>query len=141
MLTPRLMLTFAQGFLIIGALGMIPAAWKLFRRALDAGMPAWHLYWIIPVFLVAGALKAVFVMRKRMRQNIRRIASTEGTLWPWQIYPPQLLIFIISMVILMNVMKRVLAGHGMGLGLLGGVDVALFAALLMASGEYRRKLD
>lgn len=141
MLTPRLMLIFAQGFLVLGALGMAPAAWKLFRHARDAGMPDWHLYWIIPVFLVAGVLKAVFVMRKRMRQNIRRIASAEGKLWPWQIYPPQLLAFILSMVILMNVMKRVLAGHGLGLGILGGVDLAVCAALLMASAEYRRKPD
>ena len=89
----------------------------------------------------AGAGKAVFVMRKRMRQNIRRIATSTGKLWPWQIYPPQLLAFIVTMVILMNVMKRVLAGHGLGLGLLAGVDVAVAAALLIAAGEYRRKLD
>jgi hypothetical protein len=141
MLTPRVMLIFAQSFLILGALGMIPASWKLFNRALDAGMPSWHLYWIIPVALVVGGAKAVFVMRKRMRLNIKRIAGHTGRLWPWQIYPPQLLAFIVTMVVLMNVMKRVLDGHGMGLGLLGGVDVAVFAALLMASGEYRRRRD
>lgn len=141
MITPNLMLIFAQTILVLGGLSMIPASVRLFRRALEAGLPAWHLYWIVPVFLALGVGKAVFVMRKRMRQNIRRIATSEGKLWPWQIYPPQLLAFIITMVILMNVMKRVLAGHGLGLGLLGGVDVAVFAALLIASGEYRRKRD
>ncbi len=141
MLTPRLMLKLAQGLLVLGALGMIPASVKLFDRALAAGMPRGYLFIIIPVGLALGAAKAVFVMRKRMRQNIRRIAATEGKLWPWQIYPPQLLVFIVTMVILMNVAKRALAGNALGLGLLGGVDVAVFAALLIASGEYRRRLE
>jgi len=140
-LTPRLMLVLARGFLVVGSASLVFAAWRLFRRALAAGMPSWHLWWIIPVFFVAGAAKALFVMRKRMRQNIRRITLFEGRLWPWQLYPPPLMIFIISMVILMNILKRVLAGHGLGLGLLGGVDVALAVALAVASTEYGRPLS
>lgn len=141
MLTPRLMLKLAQGLLVLGALAMIPASVSLFGRAFAAGMPRWYLFIIVPVALALGAAKAVFVMRKRMRLNIMRLAASEGKLWPWQIYPPQLLAFIVTMVILMNLAKRALAGNGLGLGLLGGVDVAVFAALLIASGEYRRRLE
>ncbi len=135
------MLVLARGFLVVGSASLVFAAWRLFRRALAAGMPGWHLWWIIPVFFVAGAAKALFVMRRRMRQNIRRITLFEGRLWPWQLYPPPLMIFIVSMVILMNILKRVLAGHGLGLGLLGGVDVALAVALAVASTEYGRPLS
>lgn len=138
MLTPRLMLLLSQGILIVGALSLIPAAWRLFQRAFDAGLPTWHLWWILPMSLAVGAGKALFVMRKRMRQNISRIANSAGKLWPWQIYPPQLLAFIITMVISMMVLKRILDGNGMGLGLLGGVDVAVAMALVVASTEYRR---
>ena len=135
------MLILAQSILVIGAISLVPAAWRLFHRAIDAGMPSWHLYWIIPVALVLGGGKALFVMRKRMRQNIRRIATSPGKLWPWQIYPPQLLAFIVTMVVLMIVMKRVLADNAMGLGILGGVDVAVAVALVIASAEYLRPRD
>lgn len=138
MLSPRLMLILAQSILVIGAISLVPATWKLFNRALDMGLPSWHLWWIIPVSLVLGGGKALFVMRKRMRQNIKRIATSPGKLWPWQIYPPQLLAFIATMVIMMNVMKRVLADNAMGLGILGGVDVAVAVALVIASAEYLR---
>lgn len=138
MLSPRLMLILAQSILVIGAISLLPAAWRLFHRASELGLPTWHFYWIIPVFLALGAGKALFVMRKRMRQNIHRIATSDAKLWPWQIYPPQLLAFIITMVIMMNVLKRVFAENAMGLGILGGVDVAVAVALMIASAEHRR---
>jgi hypothetical protein len=139
MLSPRLMLILAQALLVVGSISLIPASVRLFSRAIDAGMPVWNLYWIVPVAMVLGGAKAVFVMRKRMRQNIDRLRSAEGKLWPWQIYPPQLLAFILSMVVMMFVMKRVLAGNAVGLGALGAVDVAVAVALVVASGEYHRK--
>ena len=67
---------------------------RLFRRALDAGMPVHHLYWMVPVAIVLGAFKARMVMRKRMRANIARLSGATEKMWPWQIYPPQLLAFI-----------------------------------------------
>ena len=60
-------------------------------------------------------------------------------MWPWQIYPPQLLAFIVTMVILMAVLKRVLADNGLGLGILGGVDLAVAVALGVASLEYLQR--
>lgn len=139
MLTPRLMLLLAQVILTFGAISLIPASIKLFHRALEQGLPTWYLWLIVPVALILGVGKALFVMRKRMRHNIGRLRAATDKLWPWQIYPPQLLAFIIAMVVLMNVLKRVLADHALGLGILGGVDVAVAAALAIASLEYRRK--
>ncbi len=141
MLTSRLMLILAQSILVIGAFSMIPASIKLFSRAMNLGLPSWWLWIIVPVALVVGVGKAMMVMRKRMRINIHRLRNATGKLWPWQIYPPQLLVFIIAMVVLMNVMKKVLAVNAMGLGILGGVDVAVGAALAIASLEYRRQPD
>lgn len=141
MLTPRLMLILAQSILVIGAFSMIPASIKLFSRAMNLGMPSWWLWVILPVALVLGVGKAMMVMRKRMRKNIERLRMATNKLWPWQIYPPQLLAFIVAMVVLMNVMKKVLAENAMGLGILGGVDVAVAAALAIASMEYRRQPD
>ena len=141
MLTPRFMLVLAQMILVAGAISLVPASIKLFHRALDLGLPSWSLWVVIPVAIALGVGKALFVMRKRMRQNITRIRSVTGKLWPWQIYPPQLLAFIVSMVVLMAVMKRVLAENALGLGILGGVDVAVAAALAIASLEYLRKSD
>ena len=139
MLSPRLMLILAQGILVVGALSMVPASIRLFRRAMEAGMPSWHMFWIIPVAVVLGGAKAVFVMRKRMRSNIARLRSSTVKMWPWQIYPPQLLAFILSMVTMMFVLKRVFAGNPIGLSVLGAVDVAVAVALIVASAEYLPK--
>lgn len=139
MLTSRSMLILARSILIIGAISLLSGGTRLFLKALNLGMPAWHLGWIIPLAVVVGAAKARFVMRRRLRLNIQRLKAITGKLWPWQIYPPQLLVFIIAMVILMAVLKRVLAGNAMGLGGLGGVDVGVAVALLTASLEYRAR--
>lgn len=138
MISGRLLLIMAQTWLVLGALSLVYASWRLFSRALEVGMSTSHLYWIIPVFVVLGAVKARMVMRKRMQANIARLSSTTEKMWPWQIYPPQLLAFIISMVILMSILKRVFAENGLGLGCLGGVDVAVAVALAVASLEYGR---
>lgn len=137
MISSRLLLIMARTWLVLGSLSLIFASTRLFRRAMDAGLSATHLYWIVPVAVLFGAFKARFVMRRRMRANIARLTSTTGKLWLWQIYPPQLLIFILSMVALMAVLKRVLAGNGPGLGALGAVDVLVAVALAVASLEYR----
>ena len=137
MLSSRVMLILAQSLLVVGSISLVPAAVRLFIRAMNAGMPTWHLYWIVPVAMVLGATKAIFVMRKRMRTNIARIQSTQEKLWPWQIYPPQLLLFILSMMTMMFVLKRVFAGNAIGLASLGAVDVAVAVALVVASAEYR----
>jgi hypothetical protein len=134
------MLRLAPMILILGSLSLVWATYRLFQRAVDGGMPAWHLAWIAPLGILAGAAKAHFVMRKRMRQNVKYFTEATGRMWPWHIYPPQLLAFIITMIILMNILKRVLADQAMGLGVLGGVDLAVAVALMVASLEYRGSL-
>lgn len=136
MITGRILLILAQLSLVLGSISLVYAGVKLFGRALEAGMSTSHLYWIVPVAILAGGFKARFVMRRRMQANIRRLSDTTAKLWPWQIYPPQLLAFILSMVILMFIMKRVFADHAFGLGCLGGVDLAVAVALVVASVEY-----
>ncbi len=138
MLSSRSLLIMAQGLLIVGVISLLFASVRLFSRAVDAGLPVWNLYWIIPLAMGVGVVKAMAVMRKTMARNIKRLRETQGKLWPWQIYPARLLIFIVSMILLMFVLKRVLAGNGLGLGLLGGVDVVIAVALLVVSREYRR---
>ena len=138
MLTSRTMLILAQAILVVGSASLILASTRLFGKAVDLGLPGWQIWVILPLALILGAGKAIFVMRKRMRQNIARLKEATGRLWPWQIYPPQLLAFILTMVVLMAVLKRVLAENATGLGVLGGVDVAVAAALIIASFEYRR---
>lgn len=137
MISARLLLILARTWLVLGSLSLVFAGTRLFRRALEAGLSPVHLYWIVPAAALAGALKARFVMRRRMRANIARLTATKGKLWLWQIYPPQLLAFILTMVALMAVLKRALAGNGAGLGALGGVDVLVAVALIVASLEYR----
>lgn len=137
MLQPRHMLLLARWILVFGCLSLISGGVRLFRRAIEAGLPVWHLFWILPVAAALGAFKARVVMRRRMRENIRRLRSSTDKLWFWQIYPPQLLAFIVTMVVLMAVLKRVLADSATGLGALGGVDAAVAVALIVASFEYR----
>jgi hypothetical protein len=129
----------AQTWLVLGSLSLVLACVRLFRHAIEVGMPTSSLYWIVPVSILAGAFKARMVMRRRMRANIRRLSESTERMWPWQIYPPQLLAFIVTMVILMTVLKRVLAENGLGLGILGGVDLAVAVALGVASLEYLQR--
>ncbi len=137
MLTSRSILILAQTLLICGGISLVPASVKLFNRAVTQGMPAWWIAVIVPLAIIAGWAKARFVMRKRMVLNVRRLKSITGRIWPWQIYPPQLLVFIVAMIVLMNILKRVLATNATGLGVLGGVDVTVAVALLTASSVYR----
>lgn len=137
MLSSRVLLLMARTWLMLGMVGLGFASSKLFHRAVDAGLAPVHLYWIIPVAIIAGAFKARKVMRKRMRANIKRLAATTEKLWPWHIYPWPLLVFIIAMIVLMAILKRVFAASGPGLGALGGVDLAVGVALGVASLEYR----
>ena len=139
MISARFLLIMAQTWLVLGSLSLVLASVRLFRHAIEVGMPASYLYWIVPVSILAGAFKARMVMRRRMRANIRRLSESSERMWPWQIYPPQLLAFIVTMVILMTVLKRVLAENGLGLGILGGVDLAVAVALGVASLEYLRR--
>ena len=139
MISGRILLILAQTWLVLGSLSLVYAAVRLFRRALDAGMPVHHLYWLVPVAILAGAFKARLVMRKRMRANIARLSTATEKLWPWQVYPPQLLAFILTMVVMMNILRRVFADNGLGLGCLGGVDLAVAVALAVAALEYRHK--
>ena len=138
MISARFLLIMAQTWLVLGSLSLILASVRLFRHALAAGLTAAHLYWIVPVAIVMGAAKARVVMRKRMRANIARLSTATGKMWPWQIYPPQLLVFIVTMVVLMSILKREFVGNGPGLGLLGGVDLAVAVALAVAALEYGR---
>ena len=119
MLQSQAMLRLAKGLLLVGALSLLFAAGRLYVRALAAGLAVWHLFWISPLAMLGGFGKARFVMRRRMRQNARRLAATTGRMWPWQIYPPPLLGFIVTMMVLMFVLKRVFAGHALALGLAG----------------------
>ncbi len=137
MISPRVLLIVAQSWLVLGSLSLVYGAYNLFARALNAGMTVSHVYWLIPVAIVGGLFKARMVMRKRLRANIARLSAAEEKMWPWQIYPLRLVIFIIAMVVLMTVLKRVFANNGLGLGCLGGVDVAVAVALGVASLEYR----
>ena len=137
MLNPRIMLIMARWILIVGAVSLVSGGTRLIRRALEGDMSAGHLGWILPLAVLLGAGKARFVMRRRMRLNIERLTATTGKLWPWQIYPTPLLAFILTMVVLMIVLKKVFVGNAMALGMLGGVDFAVATALLVASLEYR----
>ena len=139
MISARFLLIMAQTWLVLGSLSLVLASVRLFRHAIEVGMPTSYLYWIVPVSILLGAFKARIVMRRRMRANIRRLSESTERMWPWQIYPPQLLAFIVTMVILMAVLKRMLADNGLGLGILGGVDVAVAVALGVASLEYLRR--
>ena len=139
MISARFLLIMAQTWLVLGSLSLVLASVRLFRHAIEAGMPTSYLYWIVPVFVLLGAFKARVVMRRRMRENIRRLSESSEKMWPWQIYPPQLLAFIVTMVILMAILKRVFGDNGLDLGILGGVDLAVAVALGVASLEYIRR--
>ena len=136
MFSGRILLIMAQTWLVLGSLSLVYASVRLFRRGLDLGMSPSHLYWIIPVAILAGAFKARFVMRRRMRANVGRLSESTEKMWPWHVYPYQLLAFILSMVIIMFVLKGVFAENGFGLGCLGGVDLAVAVALTVAALEY-----
>jgi len=139
MISARFLLIMAQTWLVLGSLSLVLACVRLFHHAIEAGMPTSYLYWLVPVSILVGAFKARMVMRRRMRANIRRLSESSEKMWPWQIYPPQLLAFIVTMVILMAILKRVFVDNGLGLGILGGVDLAVAVALGVASLEYLNK--
>ncbi len=121
----------------LGALSLLWRTWQLLAQALRLGMRPVHLAWLLPVAVLLGLGKGRFVMRPRMLANVARLRAHAGRLAPWQLYPPQLFAFILSMVLLMAWAKGLAAGHALPTALLGGVDLVVAAALLGASGAYR----
>jgi len=140
MFNPRQMLFLTQIFLLIGAAVLLSLSVRLFHHALKGGLWINHLGWIIPLALLVGGFKARFVMRRRLRANIDRLRATTKKKWPWQIFPPQMLLFIMSMIVVMHFLKRVFADNVLAQGILGGVDLAVALALFIASLEYRSAL-
>lgn len=129
------------GFVLLaGASSLTFGAWRFESRALELGLTPAHLLWLVPLALALGALKGRFVMRPRMRANAARLLALPGRLWPWQLYPPQLFAFILTMVGGMAWLRRVFAADPLANGLLGGVDLAVAAALLVGAGVYREAL-
>ncbi|MFA7330720.1 MAG: hypothetical protein WC326_06560 [Candidatus Delongbacteria bacterium] len=119
-----------------GALSLAWRTWQLLSQSLRLGLRPLHLLWLLPVAVLAGWLKARLVMRPRMLQNARRLLDHPGRLRPWQLYPPQLFAFILSMVLLMAWLRSVVLGLPLPTALLGGVDLLVAAALLTSSGVY-----
>ena len=134
------MLRLAQAFLLVGVASLIIASVRLFLRAFDGGMPAWHLAWILPLAVVVGGGKGFFVIRRRMFQNVRRLTANSDRRWPWQIYPWWMLVLISLMILAMVLAKRLLADNALGLGILGGVDAAVALAITIGSTAYRDAL-
>ncbi len=78
-------------------------------------------------------------MRKRMLENVSRLQESQVKLWPWDIYPRPLFVFIFAMIMSMLILKRLFIGNALGLGLLGGLDLAVATALVVSSREYCNK--
>lgn len=123
----------------LGSLSLLWRAWQLVAQALGLGLWPVHLAWILPAAVLLGLGKARFVMRPRMEANVARLRAHSERLAPWNLYPPQLFAFILSMVLLMAWAKSLAAGHALATALLGGVDLLVAAALLGASDAYRER--
>ena len=123
----------------LGALSLLWRAWQLVAQALGLGLQPFQLAWLLPLAVLLGLGKARFVMRPRMEANVARLRAHSGRLAPWNLYPPQLFAFILTMILLMAWAKGQAAGHALPLALLGGVDLLVAAALLGASDAYRER--
>jgi hypothetical protein len=119
-----------------GALSLVWRAGLLVGQALRLGLMPLHLLWLLPVAVLAGWFKARLVMRPRMLVNARRLLTHPGRLRPWQLYPPQLFLFILTMITLMAWLKREVLGLPLPTALLGGVDLLVAAALATSSTVY-----
>jgi hypothetical protein len=124
----------------LGSLSLLWRTWQLLHRAWVLGLRPLHLAWILPVAILLGLGKARYVMKPRMVANVARLRAHQGPLGPWQLYPPQLFAFILSMVLLMAWAKSQAEGLALPTALLGGVDLMVAAALVGASGAYRENL-
>lgn len=121
----------------LGSLSLLWRTWQLAQQALRLNLRPWHLAWLLPLATVAGLVKARMVMRPAMERNVRRLLGHGGRMRPWQLYPPQLFAFILTMILLMRWATGHFAGQAMPLALLAGVDLAVAAALLSSAGVYR----
>ncbi len=142
MLNQRAMLLLAKIMLIGGAFGLLSAALRLFRQALAARMSDWHLCWIVPVAALVGVFKARSVMRRRMQTNVHRLTSAGKKQWPWQVFAPLIVFFIVMMILTMIVIKKRFGNEALALGIIAGVDLAVAVALVapQVSIDSRRNL-
>jgi len=137
--SPAQVIRLGGWLLRLGALSLLWRTWEMVSHALGLGLRPVQLAWLLPLAVLLGLGKARFVMRPRMEANVARLRAHTGRLAPWNLYPPQLFAFILTMILLMAWAKGQAAGQALPLALLGGVDLMVAAALLGASDVYRGK--
>ncbi len=141
MFQPKHLLTLSRILLLIGSLSLCYGAFKLAHKAIELGFNWQHFIWISPVALAAGLAKALFVMRPKMRSNAHRLMHHKGKLYPWQLYPAPLLLFIASMITIMAILKSLFSTHATMIAFLSAVDLAVAMALVVGSRDQRMPAD
>lgn len=137
-MTGRQMVRLGGWTLRAGTLSLLVMTWVNWQRALDLRLQPVHLLWLAPAAALLGWMKARWVMLPRMMENARRLIRSRDRLRLWQLYPPQLFIFILSMIALMAWLRHHYRGDMTVNAALGAVDLLIAAALLNVAGVYRR---
>ena len=136
-MTGRQMARTGGWVLRMGTVSLLVMTWINWQRAVDLRFPPVHLLWLAPAAALLGWMKARWVMLPRMTENARRLFSSRERLRPWQLYPPQLFVFILSMIALMAWLRHHYRWDMTVNAALGAVDLMIAAALLNVAGVYR----
>ncbi len=127
------LLAVAGGWVLrVAGVMLVLVALRLARRAHELGVEPEHAAWLAPLALVVGWFKARRVMGPLLERNVDDLSARERVP-AWRLYPPRLMVFIVMMVVLSALAKRLAAGCGMGLATLSALDLAVGTALLLAS--------
>lgn len=121
----------------VAALFLLWGAWKLLRRAHEAGLDPEHLIWLGPLALALGWLKSLRVMRPVLRRNVHWLRE-QSSVPAWRVLQPWLMLMIVGMIGLSQLLKVAATSRPLPLALLAALDLAVGAALLGALPVFRR---
>lgn len=108
-------------FLLISAHGLTPQSlWPWAAAALG---------------VIAGIIKARFVMSKSCKKNIRRICSIPRPM-PWHFFSKKFFVALMLMIAAGVTMSRLAQGHFERLCVVGCLDLSIGIALLISSRFY-----
>jgi len=135
MLSGHWMIVLGAWVLRVAALILLWGAWRLLRRAHEAGLDPLHLAWLGPLALLLGWVKAQRAVRPVLARNVAWLRG-QSLVPAWRVYQPWLMGMIVGMIALSQMLKSTAAGRPLPLALLGALDLAVGTALMCSLTEF-----
>jgi len=117
-----------------GAAALLSKGTRMLMQAenIDPGL-VWP--WFALAAILAGAIKARYLLFNNCRENLSRIANLTNPHW-WQFFAPRFFVFLAVVITLGVTASRLADGHYASLCVIGAVDLSVGTGLLLSGAAF-----